>query len=137
MAAPSCSKGHERPWEERLPLLPGANTGLITSALALAAMGHLALQPGQNGDGTFCRALCSSPQQLLCLPVLCLLWKKMPGTKASIQTQADTAHLGLAGSSSSGFKASEMMALAKEHFAACTSLEKLCLLCYESWEKGL
>lgn len=75
--------------------------------------------------------------QLLCLPVLCLLWKKMPGTKASIQTQADTAHLGLAGSSLSGFKASERMGLAKGHFAACISSEKLCLLCYQSWEKGL
>lgn len=78
----------------------------------------------------------NSPQQLLCLPVLCLLWKKTPGTKASIQTQADTAHLGLAGSSPSGFKASERMGLAKGNFAACISLEKLCLLCYQFLGKG-
>lgn len=36
MVAPPCSMRHEGPWEERLPLLPGANTTLI----ALAAMGH-------------------------------------------------------------------------------------------------
>lgn len=58
----------------------------------------------------------------------------MPGTeREGIQTQADTAHLGLAGqlsgSSPSGFKASERMGLAKRFSAACISLEKPCLLC--------
>lgn len=61
MAAPSCSMGHEGPWEERLPLLPGANAALITSALALAATGHLALQPRQGGDGPFCRSVSQLP----------------------------------------------------------------------------
>lgn len=107
-----------QPW----PWLTGATW---PCSLGKEVMGHSAGLPT------------SSPRQLLCLPVLCLLWKKTPGTKASIQTQADTAHLGLAGSSPSGFKASERMGLAKGHFTACISLEKLCLLCYQSWEKGL
>lgn len=105
------------------------------SSLALAAMGLCSLDKVVMGH--FAGLPTNSPQQLLCLPVLCLLWKKMPGTKASIQTQADTAHLGLAGSSPSGFKASERMGLAKGLFAGCISLEKLCLLCYQSWGKGL
>ncbi|OPJ67085.1 hypothetical protein AV530_017001 [Patagioenas fasciata monilis] len=55
---------HEGLYRERLPLLPGANTALTTGALALATMGHLALQTWQSGDGPFCR-----PCSPLTLPV--------------------------------------------------------------------
>lgn len=128
MVAPGSSMGHEGPCGERLPLLPGANVALTTAALALAAMGHLALQSWQSSDGPFCRSgheLPSAAAGFAC--ALQRLWKKMPGTKReSIQTRADKAHLVLAGqlsgSSPSGFKASERMGLAKGLSAACISL---------------